>query len=92
MAKKAAKKTKKKSAISTMKWELSEELSDFMGKDTATRPEVVKALWAHIKGEDLLKPGRIIVPDDTLAEITGKAKFGMMQLMGKISDHFIDRV
>jgi chromatin remodeling complex protein RSC6 len=91
MAKKKAS-SKRKSSIATIKYELSEELAEFMNKDTATRPDVVKALWKHIKAEGLLKPGRKIVPDEILASITGKSSFGMMELMGKLTGHFGDRV
>ncbi len=73
------------------KCELSEELSDFMGKDTASRSEVTKKVWAYIKKYDLQDPDdrRTIIPDDELSPIIGSKPINMMKMTGKISKHIL---
>lgn len=78
-------------SIAKIKYSLSAELADFMGKDSATRPEVTKALWAYIKGNSL-NDGRIIYPDDVLGDLVGNKSFDMMKLMGKMKTHFGERI
>lgn len=71
------------------KLELSEELSEFMGKDYASRAEITKEIWKHIKAEDLQDPSnrRNIIPDEVLEPILGSKKITMFQIASKISDH-----
>lgn len=82
---------KKASAITTIKYELSDELAAIVGKSVATRADVTKKVWEYIKKHGL-NNGRKITPDADLAVVTGKASFDMMKLAGKLSPHFIDRV
>jgi chromatin remodeling complex protein RSC6 len=73
------------------KCKISDELADFMNADTASRPEVVKKLWAYIKKHDLQDPDkrRIIIPDDTLAPLIGAKPIDMMKMTKKLSEHFL---
>ena len=75
----------------TKKLELSEELAEFMGKDTASRPEVVKALWKHIKAEGLQDEDdkRTIIPDDVLEPLLGSRPINMLKMTKVISKHFL---
>lgn len=68
------------------KYALSDELADFMEKDSASRPEITKALWAYIKENDL-NDGRTIHPDDVLSPILGSRPLDMMKMPSKISEH-----
>jgi chromatin remodeling complex protein RSC6 len=83
---------KKKSALD-IEYVLSDELSELLGSETATRAEVTKAIWDYIKENDLQdsKDKRVICPDATLASVVGKAKFNMMKLAGKLSPHFVEK-
>lgn len=78
-----------KGSALTRKLPLSEDLADFMGKSTASRAEVTKALWVHIKKYELQsdKDKRIIIPDDTLAPLIGKKPINMLKMTGVISKH-----
>lgn len=69
--------------------ELSEELADFMGKDQASRAQIMKSIWVHIKKHDLQDPSnkRNILPDDVLEPILGSKKLSMFDIAKKISDH-----
>lgn len=82
----------KKATGLNKKYVLSEELSELLDTDKATRAEVTKALWVYIKENDLQdsKDRRIICPDAVLATVVGKAKFNMMKLAGKLSPHFVE--
>ncbi len=75
----------------TKKLDLSDELAEFMGKSTASRAEVMKALWKHIKKEDLQVPSnkRNIDPDDVLEPILGSRTITMFQIAGKLNKHFV---
>lgn len=61
---------------------LSYELAEFMGSETASRPNVVKRLWAYIKEHDLQNPEnrREILADSTLEPIFKRQKFTMFQM------------
>lgn len=80
-----------KGSALTKKLELDDELADFMGKDTASRAEVTKAVWAHIKKHDLQdeEDRRVIHPDEDLEPIIGQSPINMMKMTGKISKHFL---
>ncbi len=73
----------------TKKLDLSDDMAVFMGKDKASRAEIIKACWKHIKKYDLQDPKarRTIVPDAALTVLFGSRPFSMFQLTGKISDH-----
>lgn len=68
---------------------LSEELQAVVGKSKASRPQVMKAIWAYIKKHDLQDPDkkRIIVPDDVLGEVIGHKPIDMLKMTKKISEH-----
>lgn len=82
----------KKASGITKQLNLSDELADFMGKDMASRAQIMKALWAYIKKEDLQDPKdrRSVLPDDVLEPILGGSKISMFKIAGKISDHIVD--
>ena len=69
--------------------ELSEEMADFMGKDTASRAEITKKIWAYIKKNKLQDEDnrRMIVPDEVLEPIIGSNPISMFKMATKISDH-----
>lgn len=73
------------------KYELSEDLADFMGKSSASRLEINKKLWAYIKANDLQDPDnkRVIIPDDVLETIFGPDEFDMFQMASMLSDHLL---
>jgi len=70
---------------------LSAELQEFMGKEMAGRSEVVKALWDHIKANNLQDPSnkRNINCDGTLKNLLGQSKVTMFSMNKFISPHFI---
>lgn len=70
---------------------LSDELADFMGKDKATRAQVTKAVWDHIKKKKLQDPKdkRTIRPDAVLATILGNRPINMFKMTTKLSQHFL---
>lgn len=80
-----------KGSALTKKLELDDVLAEFMGKDTASRAEVTKAVWAHIKKYDLQDEDdrRIIHPDEDLEELLGSRPINMMKMTAKISKHFV---
>ena len=69
---------------------LSAELQEFLGCETMSRPEVVKAIWAYIREHDLQDPSdrRNILPDDKLGKIL-KAPVGIFSMNKQLSKHFI---
>jgi chromatin remodeling complex protein RSC6 len=69
--------------------ELSEEMAEFIGKDTSTRAQITKKIWDHIKKHDLQDPDdrRTIIPDETLEPILGSKPVHMLKLAGIISKH-----
>ncbi|NJM09871.1 MAG: hypothetical protein HC883_02980 [Bdellovibrionaceae bacterium] len=71
--------------------QLSEELTDFMGKATSTRAQITKKIWEHIKENDLQDPNnrRMIIPDDVLEPILGSKKLSMFDLTKRVSDHVL---
>lgn len=56
---------------------LSQELAAWMGKDTASRPEITKHLWSYVKEKNLQDPGnkQYVIADDTLLSLTGQRRF-----------------
>jgi upstream activation factor subunit UAF30 len=69
--------------------ELSPELAEFIGKPMEARPQVVKALWAYFKENDLQNPKdkRIIMLDDRLKAIFNVEQFTMFQMAKYIGAH-----
>lgn len=74
------------------KYLLSDELAEFIGKDKASRKEITKAVWDHIKKHDLQdeEDRRTIIPDDELSPILGSKPFSMMKLAGKFTPHLFE--
>lgn len=71
---------------------LSSELSEFMGgAEQASRTEVVKALWAHIREHNLQREGdkRTIECDDTLHSLLGPETVTMFTMNKLIGRHFV---
>lgn len=66
--------------------DLSEDMADFMGKDKASRAEITKKIWAHIKKHEL-NEGRTIHPDEVLEPILGSRSITMFDIAKKISAH-----
>lgn len=62
--------------------QLSSELSEFMGDDTAARTEVVKHVWKYIKQQNLQNPKdrREILCDETLEKIFKRKKVTMFSM------------
>lgn len=75
-----------KKSITTIKYEISEELEEIVGNGPMTRPMVVKKLWEYIKANDC-QEGRIIHPDDLLSEVLGKKSLDMFAMQKKLSAH-----
>ena len=72
-----------------MTYTLSESLAAVCGTNTATRPEVVKKIWAYIKKNDLQddKNRRMINPDEKLGAVLGNRQISMLKMAGAISKH-----
>ena len=68
---------------------LSPELAEVTGKKQMTRAEVVSAMWAYIKKNDLQNPEnkREIMADEKLKPIFGKNKVTMFEMNKLISPH-----
>ena len=86
---KAKPKTKRKSGLTQLDYTLSPELAEIVGAKKATRPEVVKKLWAYITSKKLqdTKNRRMINPDKKLGEVLGNRSIDMMKMAGAISKH-----
>ena len=56
---------------------LSEELAEIVGTDTATRAEVVKKMWSYIKENKLQDPRnkQFIKCDEKMKNVVGVKKF-----------------
>ncbi len=82
-----------KKSITTMKYDLSDELEVIVGNGPMTRPQVVKKLWEYIKEYDLQdeRNKRMICPDDDLAEVLGAKPIDMLKMQAKLSPHLLKR-
>jgi len=101
MAKKRAKrrtvkrKTKRKSSgrrgsgLTKMTCCVSPALEAIVGTKKATRPQIVKKLWAYIKSHKCQdsKRRRMINPDHKLAAVLGSRPIDMMKMAGCLSKH-----
>ncbi len=91
---KAKGKTKKKSTRQSPIIKLSPEMATFMGAEEATRGDVLKGIWAYIKGQNLQDPAnkRQINPDDTLKKLFNVSEtFDMFKVAGLISPHLLKK-
>ena len=89
--KKTAKKAKRKGSggLSKLSYAISEDLQEVIGCKSASRPEVVKKLWAYIKSRKCqdTQNRRMIIPDAKLAKVIGSRPVDMMKLAGLLSKH-----
>jgi len=70
--------------------EVSEELTEVVGKGPMPRSEVVKKLWEYIKKHDLQDPAnkRNINADEKLKKVFGgKATVNMFEMTKLVSKH-----
>jgi len=79
---------KKKSGLD-IELSLSDDMAEFMKRDTASRAEITQKLWKHIKKYGLqdAENRRMINPDDILEPILGSQQVSMFLLGRKISEH-----
>lgn len=68
---------------------LSYSLADLCGEPQLSRPQVVKKLWKHIKGNDLQDPNdkRQILCDDKMQAVFKQAKVDMFQMNKLVGNH-----
>ncbi|CAJ2500813.1 Uu.00g036660.m01.CDS01 [Anthostomella pinea] len=68
---------------------LSYQLAELCGEPQLSRPQVVKRLWAHIKGNDLQDPSdkRQIRCDDAMQAVFKIARVDMFQMNKLVGDH-----
>ena len=76
-------------------YRLSEDLADLVGTDILPRPQVVKAIWAHIKKNDLQNPDdkREILCDDKLKKVMGgENKVTMFSMNKHVTSHLLEKL
>ena len=87
----AKKKTgaKRSTKLMQMSYSLSPQLQALVGTKSATRPQVVKKVWAYIKANNCqdAKNRRMIVPNGKLAEVIGSKPIDMLKLAGALNKH-----
>lgn len=81
--------TKRKSPLTQMHCHLSAELAEIVGSKKATRPQVMKKVWAYIKAKKLQdsKNRRLVCPDKKLAEVLGSRPIDMLKMAGALNKH-----
>jgi chromatin remodeling complex protein RSC6 len=88
--KKAAAGKKRGGGLTQMSYSLSPELQAVVGVRSATRPQVVKKLWAYIKTNKCQDTTnrRMIVPNEKLAAVFGsKRPVDMLKMSGLLNKH-----
>ncbi|KAJ4790732.1 SWIB/MDM2 domain superfamily protein [Rhynchospora pubera] len=73
-------------------WPISPELQELVGAPEMARTEVIKAIWAYIKSNNLQDPEkkRIIVCDDKLKKVFGgKDRVDFLEVSKLLNPHFI---
>ncbi len=80
---------KRKSALNQTAYGVSADLEAVIGTKKATRPEIVKKLWAYIKSHKCqdTKNRRMIVPDKKLSCVIGSKPVDMLKLAGCLNKH-----
>mmetsp|Transcript_16975 Transcript_16975/g.31237 ORF Transcript_16975/g.31237 Transcript_16975/m.31237 type:complete len:490 (+) Transcript_16975:111-1580(+) len=70
---------------------LSQELAEFMGQSSATRGDVVKKLWAHIRANNLKNENnrQEILCDDVLKSLLGQETVTQFSINKYIQPHFL---
>lgn len=66
-----------------------EKLAKIIGAKPTNRGKMMGKVWDYIKAKKLQskKSGRIIIPDKTLAQVTGPKQFDMFKLAGHLNKH-----
>lgn len=61
----------------TKQLHLAPEMASWIGKETASRPEITKQFWRYVKEQNLQDPKnkQYILADDTLRALTGQTRF-----------------
>lgn len=88
--KKKATSKKRGGGLTQMSYSLSPELQAVVGVRSATRPQVVKKLWAYIKTNRCQDANnrRMIVPNEKLAAVFGSKKpVDMLKMSGLLNKH-----
>lgn len=75
--------------LNLVMFRLSKELSVIIGKEIASRAEIVKLMWAYIKKNELQDENskRWVIPDKTFAKVFGEDRIYMFDLAKKIVGH-----
>ncbi|KAL9245824.1 hypothetical protein vseg_019429 [Gypsophila vaccaria] len=71
---------------------ISPELQELVGATEISRTQAVKAIWAHIKANNLQDPNnkKIIICDEKLKKVfAGKDSVGFLEISGLISPHLL---
>jgi len=73
-------------------YSLSEPLADLMKTPKLSRPQVVKKLWEHIKGNELQNPldRKEIICDDAMKAVFNVDKINMFQMNKVLGTHLYD--
>ncbi|RKP34766.1 SWIB/MDM2 domain-containing protein, partial [Dimargaris cristalligena] len=68
---------------------VSSELSEVVGTEKASRPEIVKGIWAHIKANNLQDEAdrRYILCDEKLTNVFKVPRVSMFQMNKLLSSH-----
>ena len=71
------------------KKQLSPELADIIGKTEASRPEIMKLLWAYIRNNKLQDPNNkyYFTPDTKMAKVFGSDKMNGRRMANLIRPH-----
>lgn len=75
-------------------YKLSAEMKDIVGSDTATRTEVIRAIWSHIRANALQNPTkkREIICDAKLKKVMGNQVSIMnTDIFKHMHAHFIEK-
>ena len=73
-------------------YKISPEMQVIVGKDTATRTEVVQAIWGHIRAHELQNPSKKkeIICDEKLKKVMGNnASIQITEIFKHMQPHFI---
>ncbi|KAL4418779.1 hypothetical protein ABPG77_001646 [Micractinium sp. CCAP 211/92] len=73
----------------TKECKLSDEMAAWIGKPTASRPEITKFFWEYAKNNELKDPSdkSFILADDTLQRLTGEKRFKGFSFAKFIKNH-----
>ncbi|XP_046383758.1 upstream activation factor subunit spp27 [Ischnura elegans] len=76
----------------TRAYNLTPELAALVGSEAMARHEVVKKIWAIIKGRNLFDPKnkQFAICDDELLKVFGVKRFRTFGMMKYLKNHFVD--